>query len=120
MKGTRPLDHDEILSVSKCFTGTFQVRNRGLLMFGVSTGGRISELLRLQIKDVYQNSAAVTDLLHNKSIVKGGEVSPACQPRQQTIENVIGWHWDRYDNTAANRPLFPYTGIRNFQGQSYL
>ena len=55
MKGTRPLDNDEIRSVSTCFTGTYQVRNRGLFMLGVSTGGRISELLSLTIADVYQN-----------------------------------------------------------------
>ena len=46
MKGTRPLDNDEIRLVSACFTGNpFEVRNRGLFMLGVSTGGRISELL---------------------------------------------------------------------------
>ena len=40
MKGTRPLDNDEIRRVSGCFTGTFAVRNSGLFMLGVSTGGR--------------------------------------------------------------------------------
>ena len=39
--------------------GTFEVRNRGLFMLGVSTGGRISELLGLQIADVWQNDRAV-------------------------------------------------------------
>ena len=75
MKGTRPLDNDEIRSVSTCFTGTFEVRNRGLFMLGVSTGGRISELLSLTIGDVYQNGKAVSDQLFEKLIVKGGEVS---------------------------------------------
>ena len=46
MKGTRPLDNNEIHRVSACFTGTFEARNRGLFMIGVSTGGRISELHR--------------------------------------------------------------------------
>ena len=41
-------------------------------MLGVSTGDRISELLSLTIGDVWQNRAAVTDLLLDKSIVKGG------------------------------------------------
>ena len=77
MKGTRPLDSDEIRRVSACFTGTYAVRNRGLFLLGVSTGGRISELLSLRIGDVYQNGRAVTDLLFDKSIVKGGEVSRA-------------------------------------------
>ena len=79
MKGTRPLDNDNIRSVSTCFTTTFEARNRGLFMLGVSTGGRISELLSLQIWDVYQNGKAVTDLLFEKSIVKGGEVSRAAE-----------------------------------------
>ena len=72
MKGTRPLDNDEIRRVSTCFTGTYQIRNRGLFMIGVSTGGRISELLSLRIGDVYQNGKPVTDMLFEKSIVKGG------------------------------------------------
>ena len=67
MKGTRPLDNDEIRRVSTCFTGTFEVRNRGLFMLGVSTGGRISELLSLRIGDVWQNSKPVKDLLFDKS-----------------------------------------------------
>ena len=53
MKGTRPLDNDGIRRVSAAFTGTFEVRNRGLFILGVSTGGRISELLSLTIRDVY-------------------------------------------------------------------
>ena len=43
MKGTRPLDNDEIRSVSTCFTGTFATRNSGLFMLGVSTGRRVGE-----------------------------------------------------------------------------
>ena len=67
MKGTRPLDNNVIRSVSTYFTGTYAVRNRGLFMFGVSTGGCISELLSLRIADVYQNVRSVTDLLFDKS-----------------------------------------------------
>ena len=77
MKGTRPLDNDEIRRVSGCFTGTFAVRNRALFILGVSTGGRISELLSLRVGDVFQNRKPVSDLLYSKSIVKGGEVSRA-------------------------------------------
>lgn len=38
MKGTRPLNNNEIRRVSAAFTGTFEIRNRGLFMLGVSTG----------------------------------------------------------------------------------
>ena len=77
MKGTRPLDNDEIRRVSNCFDGTFKARNRGLFMIGVSTGGRISELLNLSVGDAYQNGRPVTDLLYSPSIVTGCEVSRA-------------------------------------------
>lgn len=117
MKGTRPLNNDEIRRVSAAFTGTFEVRNRGLFMLGVSTGGRISELLSLQIGDVYQNGRPVTDLLYSKSIVKGGEVSravPVNRDGRQAIDDLISWHIDTYGMTEADRPLFP---SRNGQGQ---
>ena len=111
MKGTRPLDNDEIRSVSTCFTGTFEVRNRGLFMLGVSTGGRISELLSLRVGDVYQNRKTVGDLLYGKSIVKGGEVSrsvPVNADGRKAIDELVNWHRRHYGNPiASKRPLFP-------------
>ena len=110
MKGTRPLDTHEIRKVADCFDGIFETRNRGLFMLGVSTGGRISELLSLTIGDVYQNHTAVSDLLFDKSIVKGGEVSravPVNRDGRGAIDNLIQWHRDRYQNTKPDRPLFP-------------
>ena len=111
MKGTRPLDNDEIRSVSTCFTGTFATRNRGLFLLGVSTGGRISELLSLMTGDVYQNKKPVTDLLYSKAIVKGGEVSrsvPVNADGRRSIDDLVNWHRRHYGNPiASKRPLFP-------------
>ena len=110
MKGTRPLDNNEIRLVSACFTGTFEVRNRGLFMLGVSTGGRISELLSLRVGDVYQNRKPVSDLLYNKSIVKGGEVSrsvPVNADGRRSIDELVSWHRRHYRSIASKRPLFP-------------
>ena len=110
MKGTRPLDNDEIRRVSGCFTGTFAVRNRGLFMIGVSTGGRISELLSLRIGDVFQNRKPVGDLLYGKSIVKGGEVSrtvPVNADGRRSINELVNWHRAHYGSVASKRPLFP-------------
>ena len=110
MKGTRPLDNNEIRLVSACFYGTYEVRNRGLFILGVSTGGRISELLSIEIGDVYQNGRAVTDLLFDKSIVKGGEVSravPVNTDGRLAIEDLIRWHREKYGNLDVTRPLFP-------------
>ena len=110
MKGTRSLDNTEIRLVSACFEGTFEIRNRGLFMIGVSTGGRISELLSLRIGDVWQNSKPVSDLLFERSIVKGGEVSRAVPVNidgRDAIAGLVDWHRDRYGDVEAHRPLFP-------------
>ena len=110
MKGTRHLNNSEIRRVSAAFTGIFATRNRGLFMLGVSTGGRISELLGLQIGDVYQNGKPVSDLLYSKNIVKGGEVSRAVPVNQDgitAIDSLIAWHREKYLNTEPHRPLFP-------------
>ena len=117
MKGTRPLDNNEIRLVSACFGGTFEVRNRGLFLIGVSTGGRISELLSLRIGDVWQNGRAVSDLLFDKSIVKGGEVSravPVNTDGMRAIDDLIRWHREQYGSAHKKRPLFP---SRNGQGK---
>ena len=109
MKGTRPLDNDEIRRVSGCFTGRFEIRNRELFMIGVSTGGRISELLSLCIGDVYQNQKPVGDLLYGKSIVKGGEVSrtvPVNADGRRAIDALVNWHRRHYRSVASKRPLF--------------
>ena len=121
MKGTRPLDNNEIRRVSACFTGIYEKRNRGLFMLGVSTGGRISELLSLTIGDVYQNRTAVTDLLYDKSIVKGGEVSravPVNKDGREAITDLIAWHRKQHRNTRASRPLFPSRNGRGTQRMS--
>ena len=79
-------------------------------MLGVSTGGRISELLSLKIGDVYQNRRAVTGLLFDKSIIKGGEISravPVNADGRRAIENFIGWHREKYGKLDVKRPLFP-------------
>ena len=110
MKGTRPLDNAEIRKVSEAFGGTFAIRNRSLFMLGVSVGGRISELLALKVGDVWQNNKPVKDLLFDRNIVKGGEVSravPVNMDGRQAIEDLIAWHTELYGDLDAKRPLFP-------------
>ena len=110
MKGTRPLSNAEIRKVANCFSGTFAARNRGLFILGVSTGGRISELLALKVGEVWQNGKPVSDLLFDKSVVKGGEVSRAVPLNidgRRTIEALIDWHSQRFGAIDAARPLFP-------------
>ena len=110
MKGTRPLDNTEIRKVSEAFDGTYAVRHRSLFMLGVSVGGRISELLALKVGDVWQNGKPVKDLLFDRNIVKGGEVSravPVNADGREAIEALIAWHTELFGSIDADRPLFP-------------
>ncbi len=116
MKGTRPLDNAEIRKASDAFEGIFSIRNRSLFMLGVSVGGRISELLALKVNDVWQNGKPVKDLLFDRNIVKGGEISravPVNVDGREAIENLIAWQTKLYGNVKLIRPLFP---SRNGQG----
>ncbi len=111
MKGTRPLTNEEIRRVVTCFDGPFAVRNKCLFIIGVSTGGRISELLSLTLGDVYQNDKPVSDLLFDRSIVKGKETSravPINADGRTAVKEIIGWHREQYgDPLDELRPLFP-------------
>jgi len=110
MKGCRPLDTNEIIKIAEQFDGVFEVRNRSLFMLGVSVGGRISELLALKIKDVWQNEQAVSDLLFEKGVVKGKETArmiPVNADGRQAIFELIQWHQKQFGNKDPRRPLFP-------------
>ena len=110
MKGTRPLSNSEIRKVATAFAGYFATRNRGLFVLGVSTGGRISELLSLRIGDVWQNGKPVSDLLFDKAVVKGGEVSravPVNVDGRSAIETLVAFHVEHYGDIDVERALFP-------------
>lgn len=110
MKGTRPLDNDEIRKIFGCFSGTYEQRDRSLFLLGVSVGGRISELLGLRVGDVWQNNSPVSDLLFQRNIVKGGEVSrtvPVNSDGRGAICDLIDFQRARFGKVSAGRWLFP-------------
>lgn len=117
MKGCRPLDEKEIIKVKEQFSSKYEVRNRALFMLGVSVGGRISELLSLKIDDVWQNGSEVSDLLFERNIVKGKEVSrmiPVNADGRKAIRELIQWHRETFGAVLSTsrsvldpkRPLF--------------
>lgn len=127
MKGCRPLTTQEIISVSEQFTEPYKVRNRALFILGISTGGRIAELLSLKIEDVWQGGQAVSDLLYEKNVVKGKENSrliPVNSDARQAINELIEWHKEQYGSIEKKRPLFPsrkgFSAISTTQGYRVL
>lgn len=59
MKGARPLTEREVEAVYRAMGGPFATRNRALLLLGVRSGFRISELLSLRQRDVLQHQQVV-------------------------------------------------------------
>lgn len=62
MKGCRPLNEAEITKLLDAMQGRWGARNRALLLLGVHTGFRISELLSIRLSDVVQEGELVDRL----------------------------------------------------------
>lgn len=71
MKGARHLSKEEIQNLAQSFYGEYEVRNRTLFLLGLNIGTRISELLALNVGDVWQYEKPVAILELKKAITKG-------------------------------------------------
>jgi integrase len=59
MKGCRPLTEAEVALVRQSFGGRYARRDQALFLLGVKSGFRISELLALQVADVWRGQRVV-------------------------------------------------------------
>src|SRR5262245_48838508 len=62
MAGCRAFTDAEVQVISQSFGGRYALRDKALFLVGVYTGFRISELLSLQVRDVWQYGR-VSDLI---------------------------------------------------------
>ncbi|GAB7024719.1 tyrosine-type recombinase/integrase [Salidesulfovibrio brasiliensis] len=56
MIGCRPFSDAEVVSLFEGFAGPFEYRDRCLLILGLRSGPRVSEMLRLKVRDVVINN----------------------------------------------------------------
>jgi integrase len=59
MKGCRPLTEAEVAQLRQSFGGRYGRRDQALFLLGVKSGFRISELLSLQVGDVWRGQQVV-------------------------------------------------------------
>jgi integrase len=59
LKGCRPLTEAEVALVRQSFGGRYARRDQALFLLGVKSGFRISELLSLQVGDVWRGAQVV-------------------------------------------------------------
>jgi integrase len=71
MKGCRAITDDEVILVSKSFSGRYAARDKALFVLGLKTGFRISELLSLTVGDVYQYGQWVERVAVHRRHMKG-------------------------------------------------
>ncbi len=102
MTGSRPLNEFEIQAIlSACdstrqqaFTGKYELRNRTLFLLGLNTGARISELLSLNVEDVWRYNRPVDIIYFQKRHTKGklvGRQITIKSGAQQAIFELIQW-----------------------------
>ena len=69
--GCRPLSEDEIVRLLDACQGRYRARDVAIIMMGMHTGFRISELLSLRVKDVWNGSEVAKDVKVEKGFMKG-------------------------------------------------
>ena len=108
MKGARALTKEEIASITKSFWGKYEIRDRSLFLIGLYTGARISELISLNIGDVFQHNKIVKTLELRKAITKGKRTRqiPLNPEARETIETLIEWKKTQGEQLEPDAPLF--------------
>jgi site-specific recombinase XerD len=108
MKGARHLSKAEIQSLAQSFYGEYEVRNRTLFLLGLNIGTRISELLALNVGDVWQYGKPAAILELKKAITKGKKTRqiPLNDQAREVISGFIHWKESRGESLFPNAPLF--------------
>lgn len=108
MKGARALTNEEIADIKNSFWGKYEVRDRSLFLIGLYTGTRISELISLNVGDIYQHGKIVKTLELRKAITKGKKTRqiPLNLEARETIEDFIEWKRDYGESLGMTAPLF--------------
>lgn len=109
MTGSRPLTESEIQEILQVFTGKYEIRNRTLFLLGLNTGARISELLALNVGDVWRYERPVDTIYLQKRHTKGklvGRQITIKRGAQQAIFELIQWKKQQRESTAKDAPLF--------------
>jgi site-specific recombinase XerD len=110
MKGMRPLTEKEIQKVSQAFSGRYDIRNRCMFILGVKTGMRISEMLSLNVEDVFEKDRPVDVLSLRKQQVKGKKEArsiPLNDAAKDAIQELVSWLSWNMEELTEDTPLFP-------------
>ena len=71
MKGMRPITDEEIEKIKDNFSGQYKARDYALFVLGIKSGFRISEILSLTLKDVFDNGRIQDRIYVQRKNMKG-------------------------------------------------
>ena len=108
MKGARHLSKQEIQNLAQSFYGEYEVRNRTLFLLGLNIGTRISELLALNVGDVWQYGKPVEVLELKKAITKGKKTRriPLNEQAKEVVTELIRWKESQGEGLSLTLPSF--------------
>ena len=108
MKGARHLSKKEIQNLTQSFYGEYEVRNRALFLLGLNIGTRISELLALNVGNVWQYGKPLEILELKKAITKGKKTRqiPLNEQAKGAITELIRWKKSQGEDPSPEAPLF--------------
>ena len=107
MNGARALTEDECLRIK----AVLAPRDRCLFVLGIRTGFRISELLSLNIRDVYDlQSFSVLNSVHlKKRNTKGKQAGRTVPMHPESVTAILAW-LESHPNPLPDSPLFQSIG----------
>lgn len=73
MKGCIPITNEQIKKMLGTFKGQFATRNKCMIVLGVFSGFRISEMLSIRIKDIYLQDKVVDQVYVPRASMKGSK-----------------------------------------------
>lgn len=105
MAGCRALTQAEIEEVAGSFSGRYATRNRAMFTVGINTGFRISELLAIRIKDVYDGQEVRKYVAVARNGMKGKKRGREVMLNEKARNAVREWIGQAGD-VAPETPLF--------------
>jgi len=107
--GCRPLSDDEIERILSECHGRYASRDRLLILLGVYTGFRISEILSLCISDVWDGTHARSSVRVAAGFMKGKRYSRVMPLHARVRGAIKAWLWENGQMTLSydDPPLFP-------------
>lgn len=105
MKGCRPLTVDEKKEIEKSFHGRHATRNKTLFLLGIHSGFRISELLSIRVKDVWNGSGPRESVQVRRSNMKAKK-NGRTVPLNSVAKRAISEYMAEYQLDPKS-PLFP-------------